>query len=215
MMPGKLYVQYGCGPFSAPAGWKNFDASPTLRLQQLPLVGNLLRKKMHVAFDPGVLHGDIIKGLPGIADNSCDGIYCSHVLEHLSYHDCRKALHNTYRLLKPGGYFRCLVPDLESAAKDYIAHLHEQDQTANMKFMEATLLGMLERPRGVKRLIQIVYGNKEHLYMWDHLSLSGELRRAGFQDIRACAFNDCKDRMFERVEEATRFQNAVALEATK
>ncbi|RBL89781.1 class I SAM-dependent methyltransferase [Chitinophaga flava] len=215
MVQHKLYVQYGCGPFSAPEGWKNFDSSPTLRLQQLPLIGNLLKRSMHVAFHPNVILGDILKGLPGVGENSCDGIYCSHVLEHLSYHDCKKALQNTYQLLKPGGYFRCVVPDLESAVKHYTSHLNQQDPEANVKFLDETLLGKRDRTRGMKQLIQSAYGNREHLYMWDRLSLSAALQQAGFQKVRSCAFNDSKDRMFERVEEASRFNNAVALEATK
>ena len=35
------YVQYGCG-LSAPHEWLNFDASPILRLQKLPLLGQLV-----------------------------------------------------------------------------------------------------------------------------------------------------------------------------
>ncbi|MBS0030809.1 class I SAM-dependent methyltransferase [Chitinophaga sp. 22321] len=215
MTQSKLYVQYGSGPFSAPEGWKNFDSSPTLMLQQLPVVGKLLRRKMHVAFHRDTLQGDILKGLPGIEPNSCDGIYCCHVLEHLSRRDCILAIKNSYQLLKPGGCFRCVVPDLESAARNYLDGLGQQDHTANVKFMEETLLGREERPRGVKQLVQLAFGNKEHLYMWDAVSLTHAFRAAGFKDIRQCSFNDSHDQMFVRVEEATRFDNAVALEATK
>ena len=35
------YIQYGAGPSSCPEGWLSFDASPTLRLQRLPLIGRL------------------------------------------------------------------------------------------------------------------------------------------------------------------------------
>ncbi|WP_160715489.1 class I SAM-dependent methyltransferase [Chitinophaga solisilvae] len=211
----KLYVQYGSGPFSAPEGWKNFDSSPTLRLQQLPLMGRILRKRMHVTFHPDVIHGDIISGLPGIAENSCDGIYCSHVLEHLSYADCLKAIRNTYRILKPGGYFRCVVPDLEVAAKRYIDNLGRQDREANVKFLQETLLGREERKRGLRHIVQSAFGNSEHLFMWDAVSLSHALQQAGFRNIRNCRFNDAPDNMFARVEEEIRFNNAVALEATK
>ncbi|MCW3467873.1 class I SAM-dependent methyltransferase [Chitinophaga nivalis] len=215
-MPGsKLYVQYGCGPFSAPPRWANYDASPTLRIQQLPVIGKLLRKRMHVAFHPDIILGDIIKGLPGVAADSCDGIYCSHVLEHLSYTDCVTAVRNTFRLLKPGGYFRCVVPDLEVAAKRYIDNLDGNDRQANIKFMEETLLGKQHRTRGFKQMIQGAFGNNAHLYMWDALSLSHILEENGFKQVRRCRFNDCPDEMFRLVEEENRFNNAVALEATK
>ncbi|SEW49659.1 class I SAM-dependent methyltransferase [Chitinophaga arvensicola] len=215
MSTGKLYVQYGCGPFSAPAGWKNFDASPTLRMQRIPLIGKWLKTGMHVSFHPDVLHGDILKGLPGIPENSCDGVYCSHVLEHLSYKDCLQAIRNTHHILKPGGYFRCVLPDLAVAARRYIDKLALNDPKANTVFMEETLLGKEERVRGFKRLVQLALGNKEHLYMWDKVSLAHQLAEAGFSNIRNCGFNDSSDEMFRLVEEEIRFNNAVALEATK
>ena len=211
----KLYVQYGCGPFSAPKGWKNFDASPTLRLQQLPLIGGLLKNRMHVTFPQDVLLGDILKELPGITPGSCDGVYCSHVLEHLSYEDCVLAVRNTYKMMRPGGYFRCVVPDLESAAREYVQDLSNHDREANTKFLEKTMLGKKQRLRGFKGLIQTTLGNREHLYMWDTPSLTNILQQAGFRQVRTCRFNDCPDDMFRSVEEASRFESAVALEAIK
>ncbi|SFD02841.1 Methyltransferase domain-containing protein [Chitinophaga sp. CF118] len=211
----KLYVQYGCGPYSAPKGWKNFDASPTLRIQQLPVIGKFLRTRMHVTFPTDVLQGNILKELPGISENACDGVYCSHVLEHLSYEDCQLAVSNTFRILKPGGYFRCVVPDLESAAREYVADLANHDQTANTRFLEKTMLGKKQRPRGMKNLLSSTLGNHEHLYMWDTLSLSNILQKAGFKKVRSCRFNDSADDMFRLVEESSRFDNAVALEAIK
>src|SRR5215470_7850839 len=104
-----LYVQYGCG-VSCPAGWVNFDASPTLRLQRLSVAGPLLGKA-GPRFPDGVRYGDILNGLP-IADGTADGVYASHVLEHLSLADCAAALRNTFRLLRPGGVFRLVITDL-------------------------------------------------------------------------------------------------------
>ena len=40
----KIYVQYGCG-LAAPKEWMNFDGSPTLRVQQIPIIGALLKKQ--------------------------------------------------------------------------------------------------------------------------------------------------------------------------
>ncbi|MCB0428967.1 MAG: hypothetical protein KDD54_02555 [Flavobacteriales bacterium] len=72
------YVQYGCG-LSAPEKWLNFDASPTLRIQKIPVLGQILRKKLNVVFPDNVIYGDIVKGLP-IEVDSCEGVYCSHVV---------------------------------------------------------------------------------------------------------------------------------------
>src|ERR1035437_1027818 len=145
-----LYVQYGCG-LSAPEGWVNFDSSPTLRLQKIPIVSIFLKRD--IVSPKNVNYGDIVKGLPGININSGDGIYCSHGLEHLSLFDCRIAIKNTYNLLKPGAYFRCVVPSLETAIDKYTELLKNQPDMASITFMNYTLLGLKKRNRGLKELL--------------------------------------------------------------
>ena len=209
----KLYVQYGCG-HSAPEAWVNYDVSPTLRIQKTPILGVLLKNQLRTHFPPNVKYGNIIKGLP-VPDNSCEGVYCSHTLEHLSLNDFRISLQNTYRILKKGGIFRCVVPDLEWAARNYVESLNEGEDLASIQFINNTLLGTEERPRGLKEFLFSFYGNSRHLWMWDTKSLSRELEKVGFVDIRPCKFNDCPDIMFEQVEDEHRFVNAVAIECRK
>lgn len=206
-----LYIQYGCG-LSAPAGWKNYDASPTLRLQRLPLIGKLIQK---VDFPSAVLYGDIISGLPGISEESCDGVFCSHVLEHLSLEDFRRALHNTFTILKQGGIFRCILPDLEANINAYNAEKAAGDPDASLRFLDATLLGIRNRPSGFKEKIISLFGNSHHLWMWDKYSLQKELKAVGFSNIRLCKFNDSTDKHFTIVEEESRYYNAIAFEAIR
>jgi|GEM_PF-4523785 len=105
-----LYVQYGCG-LSAPDGWLNFDASPTLRLQRLPFgLGAAAKRFIQPRFPENVRYGDVTSGLP-LQDNCCKYVYCSHILEHLAVEDLRRALKETWRILEPGGYsgWCCLI----------------------------------------------------------------------------------------------------------
>src|SRR5260370_39910300 len=97
-----IYVQYGPGQ-CCPEGWINFDVTPTLRLQRLPLLGRLLVPQSE-RFPDDLRYGDIIKGLP-IGGRTVDGIYASHVLEHLALDDFRVAIRNTFNLLKRAAYF--------------------------------------------------------------------------------------------------------------
>ena len=46
-------------------------------------------------------------------DNSVDEIRASHVLEHFSFGDAMKALHDWVRVLKPGGLIKIAVPDFD------------------------------------------------------------------------------------------------------
>lgn len=212
-MVNKLYVQYGCG-LSAPKEWVNFDVSPTLRLQKMPIIGNWLKNRSAVVFPANVLYGDIVKGLP-VADNSCDGVYCSHTLEHLSLEDFRLSLRNTWRILKPGGIFRCVVPDLEIAARDYLQALDKNEKDASIQFLSSVMLGQRTRPRGTKNLVKAMFGNSHHLWMWDIQSLADELQQAGFKNVRACKFDDSSDPMFKLVEDEGRFWHAAAIDCTK
>ena len=211
-MENRLYVQYGSG-LSAPQEWVNFDASPSLRLQKIPLIGVWAKRK--VAFPENVRYGDITKGLPGIQDNSCDAVYCSHVLEHLSLEDFQKALDNTYRILKPGGIFRLVMPDLEKCVESYTLALAKGERDASIRFMKNTILGTEQRPKGLKAIAEIVFGNARHLWMWDHPAIIEKLEKTGFSHVRPCRYHDNTDQMFLRVEEESRFENALAIEAIK
>lgn len=197
-----VYIQYGCG-LSCPDGWVNFDASPTLRLQQLPVLGRFFRRGTTV-FPANARYGDIVKGLP-VPDNSADGIFASHVLEHLSLADFRLALCNTFRLLKPGGIFRLIVPDLEARARIYLQRLESGDVDANTWLMRTAGMGIERRDRSLDGIARLVLGNSAHLWMWDEKSIAAALRKAGFVGVRRCHFNDSSDAAFQLVEDPGRF----------
>jgi hypothetical protein len=205
-MAATACVQYGCG-LSAPQGWLNFDASPTLRLQRLPLVGRL-GAAGGTTFPGNVRYGDIVKGLP-IEARSCRAVYCSHVLEHLSLNDFRVALANTRAVLAAGGIFRLVVPDLRLAAQRYVA---DSSDTAATRFMAETFLGLTERPKGVRGLVRSWLGNSQHLWMWDYPSLRRELEIAGFKGIRPARSGDSEEPMFAGVEEESRWADAVGIQ---
>jgi hypothetical protein len=203
------YVQYGCG-WSAPIEWRNFDSSPTLRFERLPLIGNLYTKN-ESRFPKNVEYGDIVKGLP-VSPESCKGVYCSHILEHLSLDDFRTALHNTKEVLRPGGIFRLVLPDLEYSIKKYIGNSSNE---AALEFMKETYLGYEIRARGLKSFITSWLGNSQHLWMWDYKSIKPELQNIGFVEVRRASFSDSSDTMFGSVEDKDRWDNCLGVECKK
>lgn len=207
----KRYVQYGCG-FTAPVEWINYDASPTLRFERIPVLGKLYTRNKQ-RFPENVKYGDIVKGLPEMS-GAADGIYCSHILEHLAYEDFLTALKNTWFILKPGGIFRGVVPDLRSAVLDYIERYDRTDAPAN-NLMRNTMLGIETRAKSVSSIIKRLHGNSKHLWMWDYKSLEFELKKAGFLNIRQCRYGDSEDPFFNLVEEEERFFDAVGFECQK
>lgn len=208
-----MYVQYGCG-WSAPDGWHNFDGSPTLRFERIPVIGKLYTKNA-TRFPATVRYADVTAGLP-IDSNSCDGVYASHILEHLSRNDIEVALKETLRILRPGGIFRLVVPDLEIAAREYITAIDAGATDAADKFVGTeTMLGRRSRGKNLKGFIFEALNGSTHLWMWDYQSLAHLLSTHGFQDIRRARFNDSSDPAFLKVESESRFQKAVAIEAKK
>ncbi len=206
-----LYVQYGCG-FTAPVGWVNFDASPTLRFERIPVVGRLYTKNASRFPENVPFYGDIVRGLPLNAE-SCSGIYCSHILEHLAFEDANQALRNTFDYLKKGGTFRLVVPDLQQLVRAYLASMDSPG--AAHRFMESAYLGRKQRPRGLLSLVKEWLGNSAHMWMWDEKTMAEALERHGFTSIRRCSFGDAADPKFREVEEEGRFVGGLGMECRK
>jgi SAM-dependent methyltransferase len=213
----KVYVHYGCGSSAVP-GWINFDASPTLFIQKVPVLGRVLKPRLNCVFDPQVRFGDIVRGLP-IESNSADGVFCSHVLEHLPLKDFHRALDETFRMLRPKtGRFRCIVPDLESFVREYkeaLAGPLEARGSAAESFCRETMLGIEERRRGLRGRLEQWLGNRAHCWMWDRYGLEKALRDHGFENVEPFEKGACDDEMFLRPERDHQFHKGFGLQCTK
>lgn len=210
IVANRISVQFGCGLW-APANWKNYDVSPGLRLRKIPVLGNLVPKGPFGAWPKNVKYGNIITGLP-LPDGSVDHLYCSHVLEHLALEDFRAALRNSYKLLKPGGVFRFVLPDLEGLIKDY---QNNSSTNASMEFMEESYLGRHKRAKGFKGFLREWLGNSKHLWMWDFKSMKKELEEVGFRSIRRAYYHDSEHPEFKDVEELRRWQGQLGVNCFK
>jgi predicted SAM-dependent methyltransferase len=209
---GGICLNYGAA-WDAPEDWLNIDASPVLRFERMPLLGRLYTKNAE-RFPANVEYGDVVKGVK-LADDSVDLAFSSHVLEHLAREDSEKAVRETFRVLKPSGFFRLVVPDLEIAARRYIADLDAGVSDANDRLLRKILMGGERRSRALGSLLRGMFSNAAHQWMWDEASLRALLARHGFVDIRRAAFGDSADPRFHSVERENRFREAVALEARK
>lgn len=208
-MIGK-YIDFGCG-MGGSEKWRCFDASFTLRYERMPIFGRLYTKNK-TRFPAYVKYGDIVKGLP-IKEGDCDGVYCSHVLEHLSIADFRLALKNVYDYLKPGGTFRLVVPDLEKLARRYT---ESNSPNAAEEFMRSTGLGKRTTPRTFFGFIISWFRSPGHLWMWDFNGLKRELENVGFKLVRRASFQDSGDENFLQVEkDKGRWVDSVGIECSK
>ena len=201
-------LNFGCG-LSVDGTWVNYDGSPTLRLQRIRFLP--LRHVIKPYFPDVVQYGDIVKGLPE-KDDSFDAVYCSHVLEHLSHEDFVIALNEVMRVLKPGGVFRGVLPDLEYSVGRYIV---DKSDSACSSFMSSTGLGTKKRSHGLVGLLRSYIGNSNHLWYWDYKGLKSGLEETGFINVRRAFFGDSHFTVFSEVENFDRWVNCLGFECFK
>ena len=206
-----LHVQYGAG-LCGPDGWLNYDASPMILLQRTPLLKWLPLARRGAPYPRTVLFGDVVKGLP-VRSGTADLAYCSHTLEHLSLADCHRALRETHRLLRPGGVFRAVLPDLRYLSDQYLRQA-ATDPAAAETFIRETHMGLAETPRGAAWLRRF-FSRDQHLWMWDYPSLERALQSAGFREVRPAKYHDSAHLAFRSVEAPHRWENALGIEALK
>lgn len=76
---------------------------------------------------PGVISCNLNLALP-FDDNSFDAVYHSHLLEHFPKCYAPKFTGECFRILRPGGIIRVVVPDLEQIVRVYLNLLEKADQ---------------------------------------------------------------------------------------
>jgi predicted SAM-dependent methyltransferase len=155
-------------------------------------------------FPSNALWGDVTRRL-AVSDSSADGVFCSHTLEHLSSQDVDRALQEALRILKPGGVFRIVVPDLRWRAEAYLRQAAAKDERAADQFLSSTMLGEKRRARTLAAIARTMFGNSAHRWMFDFASLARRLTSIGFVDVRRCEFGDAAQPAFKDVEERSRF----------
>jgi len=97
--------------------------------------------------DDNVKAHNVLKGLP-FPDNSYDGVYCSHFLEHISINDVARMLGEMRRVLKSGGILRVVVPDLEYQSKlylDCLAKVREAGGVVNEEHYDWAVIALIDQ----------------------------------------------------------------------
>lgn len=215
-MTPKCFIQIGSGLSKGPS-WISFDSSPTLIISKIPLLGRLFMKLIKGPDWPtDTRFGDVVRGLP-MQNNSCDLIFCSHMLEHLSLSDYKTALRNIFSYLSQDGVFRFIVPDLEAYARRYVERINMSDclNTASLDFIKQSHLGCENSRVGFMRRLREAFANSRHQWLWDKFSLTNVLNEYGFRDIRFCRFGEWADARFSEVEELRCHEDSICIECRK
>jgi hypothetical protein len=217
-IPMKTCLNVGCGLTVHP-GWLNIDASPSLRIRHLPLVGDMLARAKRIPDWPAdVRYGNIVDGL-SLPAGSCELVFVSHVLEHLSLADLDHALVNILRYLQPGARLRILMPDLELYARAYLGDRDGRDPEiaamAAPAFMKRSGIGAAGSRQGVLRRVREALSNSRHQWLWDVPSMTAKLGAYGFADVRRRSFRESDDARFFLIEDESRHHMSFCLECVR
>lgn len=71
-----------------------------------------------------VIAHDLLKGIP-FPDNTFDAVYHSHVLEHFPKDKATEFIKECFRVLKPNGIIRIVVPNLENIVENYLKEMRD------------------------------------------------------------------------------------------
>lgn len=131
------------------------------------------------------ISGSIVDMRGFAEDESCDAIWASHVLEHLSRHDVGKALGEFRRVLVPSGFALIRTPDIESVAQ-FIVDGRIRDVIYNSPAGPITPLDMLYgHGESIKRGAEAM----RHGTAFTQDSMAQDLLQAGFAELRAIRTN--------------------------
>jgi predicted SAM-dependent methyltransferase len=126
---------------------------------------------------------DITKKKYPIKNQSLEGIFTEHCLEHISLQDCQKNLSEFHRLLKPGGTLRIVVPDGEL----YVDIYQRKKNGENIKMPhEQGYITPMARVNGIFR-------NHGHKFIYDFDTFKILLEKADFRNIKKEVFMKGRD----------------------
>jgi ubiquinone/menaquinone biosynthesis C-methylase UbiE len=210
---GRALLNFGCGT-RMHWGWNNLDFSPYTRLAGRPKLAAMMRSAGLLSelryerlktVDPEIVRYDLRYGIPYDA-NTFDVVYNSHVLEQIDREAVVQILKESYRVLKPGGLLRLVVPDLGMLVTNYMStynalsngsagkqsaieqHLKSIDGLYE-QMMRKEITGTQEQQGFVKKLERKIRGDASKIgetyrWMYDRHSMAAILTGIGFHDVR-------------------------------
>jgi ubiquinone/menaquinone biosynthesis C-methylase UbiE len=170
-----MKLNLGCGS-QVVDGWVNVDYALGARLMRVPLFSMLNRRirLFSMDWDSRIFIHDLRERFPW-EGSSVDKIYSSHTLEHLSKEDGRNFLRECFRVLRPGGVLRIVVPDLEAFVSKYA----KREMDADDFLIKLDVLS--DRSGGFFKKLMSPYISYPHQCMYDTRRLVEIMHETGFE----------------------------------
>jgi|SRR5215217_7789340 len=207
---GRVMLNIACGT-KTNWGWNNLDFSTYALLAHHRTLASFLKRigllsstryKRLLGVDPGIIRHDLRKGIP-FGNNTFDVVYHSHFLEHLDRRAALSILRECYRVLKPGGILRVVVPDLRILIQNYNVSFSALENNGDVtldrhldsvgaifdQMVRESPRGTTQQPPLVRMIERLLRGDaaktgEVHRWMYDEYSLKALLSEIGFKDVR-------------------------------
>lgn len=125
-------------------------------------------------------------------DNTWDGVFTEHTLEHLYPNEADALLRELYRTMKPGAWIRISVPDLAKYVRYYLGDIVDDE--------------FLEWSTGCEAIRSLTQDWGHHS-VWDPKLLMRVLADAGFGDTNEVSFRVGSDPMLNKDSEDRRWES--------
>jgi predicted SAM-dependent methyltransferase len=189
----KNLINLGCGQ-TRPENWFNADCSLNSFFQKFFIFRFILVDILNRSAynSTNVVYINLNKRWK-LSSESTDVIYASHVFEHLSSSKAKHFLGEAYRVLKPGGVIRLVVPDLYQLARSYVQSYQDGKSEASDFFLYWLNMhqeGAYSTDRNFleKTLNLIQNYPHQHKYMYDALSLSKLMIEYGYTNFHESSY---------------------------
>jgi predicted SAM-dependent methyltransferase len=126
-----------------------------------------------------------------------DYVLSEHLIEHLTYNDGRFMLAECFRIIKPGGKIRISTPDLKMLA----GLLFEEDGKSKQYVNWIATTFPRDIPaENAAMVINNLFYNWGHRFLYDFLTLKMTLEEIGFIDVRAYEIGMSDDEALRDIE---------------
>lgn len=147
---------------------------------------------------------DIAKKPYPLPSASLEGIYTEHCLEHIEFKNMKENLREFYRLLKPEGVLRVVMPDGEIYLDIY--QRRKQGSKELMPYEEGYISPMAR--------INGIFRNHGHKFIYDFETMKRLMEEVGFKDIKKCSYRSGRDQRL-LIDQEWRQVESLYVEATK
>lgn len=181
----------------------------------------------------GIVHDMTNLPIPGIEDETYDGVHSEHFIEHLTKEQGINFLKEMYRVMKSGAVIRTIWPSM-----DFIDLLRSDKNLNDHPFVSMYNQYILDREKPFthpyyrsfasveeiyrmnkqqKAALRLLHQEGEHKHLWYKQELINTLTDLGFKDAREHPYRNSRFSSFHEIDstDPMRTHHSTVVEATK